>query len=258
MEKMKRIAVIAVTVVMMICFVACGKSVPIDFADAESFEAALNAGENLEGKVVQFTAGEFHPDSALGYDVWAGEHLNFVSSSHPNITQGDTVVVKVTKIENLLGSWMITYEKVDNGKVDDNTRSSGTASAQNTAEGSTVAVDNSAVVNNTDGNNSSNVSVGGASITVTDQTDSAESTAKAEPTIEAVDANIVAFQGYSGPEVSAYVAFRNTSDYPITIQEPCINYEDNDGKLLAADTMANCIPEAIKPGQIGYIYSYYH
>lgn len=50
----------------------------IDYADAESFEAALNEGEDLEGKIVQFEALELHPDSAVGYNVWAGEHLNFI------------------------------------------------------------------------------------------------------------------------------------------------------------------------------------
>lgn len=53
------------------------EEVIIDYGDAESFEVALNEGKNLEGKVVRFVAGEFHPDSKLGYNVWAGEHLNF-------------------------------------------------------------------------------------------------------------------------------------------------------------------------------------
>ena len=53
------------------------EEVPIDYGNAESFEAALNAGENLEGKVVQFVVKEYHPESQLGYDIWAGEqHYN--------------------------------------------------------------------------------------------------------------------------------------------------------------------------------------
>lgn len=255
---MKKIKTIVAIIIMMAVLTACGMSVPIDFADAESFEAALNAGENLEGKVVQFTAGEFHPDSAFGYDVWAGEHLNFISSSHPDIAQGDMVVVKAKKIENVLGSWMITYDKVKNGKISKNTRStSATAQTQNTEDNNTpVAANNTATVNNSKSTQNSAVVVNGAS--ATNETESSNNTIKAEPTIEAVDADIYAFQGYLGPQVSAYVAFRNTSDYPIKIQEACFNYEDNDGKLLATDMMINCIPAAIKPGQIGYMYSYYH
>lgn len=94
----------------------------IDYGDAESFEATLNEGKNLEGKIVCFVAGEFHPDSALGYNVWAGEHLNFVSSSHPDIQEGDTVIVKVTTVKRSLGSsWIINYEKIENAVANDDT-----------------------------------------------------------------------------------------------------------------------------------------
>ena len=93
------------------------EEVMIDYGDAESFEAALNEGKNLEGKVVRFIAGEFHPQSKLGYNVWAGEHLNFVSSRNPDIQEGDTVTVKTTTIENMAGSWVINYEKVENAVI---------------------------------------------------------------------------------------------------------------------------------------------
>lgn len=98
-----------------------GEKVIIDYGDAESFEAALNEGKNLEGKVVRFVAGELHPQSKLGYNVWAGEHLNFVSPRNPDIQEGDTVTVRITSIENLLGSWIIDYEKVENGIVNKDT-----------------------------------------------------------------------------------------------------------------------------------------
>ncbi len=97
------------------------EEVMIDYGDAESFEAALNEGKNLEGKVVRFIAGEFHPQSKLGYNVWAGEHLNFVSSRNPDIKEGDTVTVKTTTIENMAGSWVINYEKVENAVITDDT-----------------------------------------------------------------------------------------------------------------------------------------
>lgn len=110
----------ALAVIMSFC--GCGASkVPIDYASAESFEAALNAGENLEGKVVQFTALELHPDSISGYNIWAGEHLNFVSSRNPDVKAGDTVTVRATVIESSFGSWIISYEKVDNAEITDAT-----------------------------------------------------------------------------------------------------------------------------------------
>lgn len=98
-----------------------GAAVVIDYGDAESFEAALNEGKNLEGKVIQFVVREFHPDSAFGYNMWAGEHLNFVSSNNPDIKENDVVIVKVTKVQNILGSWMISYEKVKNAVIGEDT-----------------------------------------------------------------------------------------------------------------------------------------
>ena len=80
------------------------EAVVIDYGDAESFEAALNEGKNLEGKVVRFTAKEIHPNSAIGFNVWAREHLNFVSSRNPDIEVNDTVTVRTTTIESISGS----------------------------------------------------------------------------------------------------------------------------------------------------------
>ena len=97
------------------------EEVVIDYGDAESFEAALNEGKNLEGKVVRFTAREIHPNSAIGFNVWAGEHLNFVSSRNPDIEVNDTVTVRTTTIESISGSWIINYEKVDHAVTDENT-----------------------------------------------------------------------------------------------------------------------------------------
>lgn len=97
------------------------EEVVIRYGDAESFEATLNEGKNLENKVVRFVAGEFHPDSKLGYNVWAGEHLNFVSSRNPDLQEGDIVTVRTTTIENVIGSWVINYEKVDNAVVGEDT-----------------------------------------------------------------------------------------------------------------------------------------
>lgn len=112
-----------VVVFFLMLLTACGSeaTVTIDFADEAVFETALNNGENLEGKVVTFTALEIHPDSVLGFNVWAGEHLNFVSQRNPDIAVGDLVTVKATTIENQLGSWVIHYEKIENAVVGETT-----------------------------------------------------------------------------------------------------------------------------------------
>ena len=125
---MKRIINLFVAVFLLCFITGCGELTftnntvhIVDYGDAEAFEAALNAGENLEGKIVRFKVSEFHPTSEWGYNLWAGEHLNFVSSRNPDIKEGDEVVVKATLIESVSGSWKISYEKIANAVDDEHT-----------------------------------------------------------------------------------------------------------------------------------------
>lgn len=83
----------------------------IDYADAESFEKALNDGQKVNGKVVQFLVLDYNPNSVLGINCWAGEHLNFISEEELNVVKGKTIVGRVTKEPSqILGSWKIPYE----------------------------------------------------------------------------------------------------------------------------------------------------
>ena len=85
----------------------------VDYEDAASFEAALNAGTNLTGKTVRFKVDAVVPDSMFGYNLQAGEHLNFCSANSPGISVGDTVTVKIVEVSSMMGSYIIGYEKVD-------------------------------------------------------------------------------------------------------------------------------------------------
>lgn len=108
---MKRISLILAVILIILCFVGCeAKPVTPDYADAASFEAALNNGDDLTGKTVQFTVAEFVPNSTFGYNMQAGEHLNFCSSSNPKVKAGDTVTVEVKEVTNVLGSYIINYK----------------------------------------------------------------------------------------------------------------------------------------------------
>ena len=83
----------------------------IDYSDAVSFEKALNDGEKVNGKVVQFDVIEYKPDSALGINCWSGEHLNFISDEELDVKKGDIVIGRVKKEPTkALGSWRISYE----------------------------------------------------------------------------------------------------------------------------------------------------
>lgn len=111
-KKMRSFADIIMIAIIVLSMSGCSEEVAVDYANAESFEAALNNGEDLDGKVVTFLAGEVQPQSAYGYDIWAGEHLNFVSENNPNVDKGDVVTVRITEIKSVLGSWIISYEKL--------------------------------------------------------------------------------------------------------------------------------------------------
>ena len=86
----------------------------VDYPDDAKFEADLNAGKDLTGKTVTFEIVAYKPTSVLGYNLWAGEHLNFVSDTAPQFTTvGEKVTVRVTQVKQTLGSFVIRYEVVE-------------------------------------------------------------------------------------------------------------------------------------------------
>ena len=87
-----------------------------DYYDAESFESDLNSGVKVSGKIVQFYVNDYRPDSALGINTWAGEHLNFISKEKLDVEPGDYVIGRVTSepTKILFGeSWKIPYEVLE-------------------------------------------------------------------------------------------------------------------------------------------------
>ena len=85
-------------------------SYSLDYSDAESFESALNKGEKVSGKIVQFVVKKYVPDAKVGINCQAGEHLNFISDSGLDVSAGNIVVGQITEEPStLLGSWIIPY-----------------------------------------------------------------------------------------------------------------------------------------------------
>lgn len=108
---MKKIKYFISMLLLIVAFAACGtKEVKPDYTINEA-ETALNKGKDLTGKTVQFTVDKYVPDGSLGYTIQTGEHLNFISSENPNVKTGDTVIAEIKKVENLMGSWVITFDK---------------------------------------------------------------------------------------------------------------------------------------------------
>ena len=89
-----------------------GKSVY--YRDEVAFENALNSGDDVTGKTVTFIVNSVHPDSILGFNLWSGEHLNFVSDSDPEIKAGQAVTAKITKAEKWDSeSWELHYNIIE-------------------------------------------------------------------------------------------------------------------------------------------------
>lgn len=109
---MKRVLCFVLAMLLFSVVIVGCETNAVDFPSVADFENALNNGEDLTGKTVTFTIKEFVPSSAFGYNLQAGEHLNFCSSQHPGVETGDTITVKVTSVTSLLGSYIIEYEMV--------------------------------------------------------------------------------------------------------------------------------------------------
>ena len=89
----------------------------IDYDSAESFESALNDGADTTNKIVTFEVKEIAPDSAVGFNVQAGEHLNFKSKDAKEISNNEQVTVLVTNAKSKIGSWFIDYELIGTKEI---------------------------------------------------------------------------------------------------------------------------------------------
>lgn len=99
---MKKLVLFIVSLSCLFMLASCGQK-----------KADYTAAKDIEGKTVSFTVKELVPDSAFGYNLEAGKHLNFTSSENPKVKKGDKVTVKVKKVTSMMGSWIITYENLE-------------------------------------------------------------------------------------------------------------------------------------------------
>ncbi len=75
-----------------------------DYESAESFETALNNRIKVTNKIVSFEAIRVAPNSIVGFNVFAGIHLNFRSNDKKDISESDQVTVVVTNAIKIFGS----------------------------------------------------------------------------------------------------------------------------------------------------------
>lgn len=107
---MKKILLFFTFLLAVVTVAACGQKEP-DYKNAQSFETALNKGKDLENKTVKIKVNKLAPNSAFGYNIQTGKHLNFVSEDNPKVKKGDVITVKVKKVKSVIGSYIITYDR---------------------------------------------------------------------------------------------------------------------------------------------------
>lgn len=110
---MRKVLTMGVVIFMIITLAACAENYAdlVDYNGSDEFEEAIKNGEGVEGKYVVVMVRDIEPDSAFGYNIKAGNNLNFVDAENPNATVDDYIMVKVEGIANMFGSYIITYSE---------------------------------------------------------------------------------------------------------------------------------------------------
>lgn len=112
---MKRIIIITTIIICMAAIPsACNanKAIIPDYHSAQEYEQALEEGVDTVGHSVTFTVNDVIPNSFFGYNLTAGDHLNFVSDANPKAQAGDTLTVRIKNVRNVFGSWIVSNEMI--------------------------------------------------------------------------------------------------------------------------------------------------
>ena len=111
---MKKLTSIALTLVFLLMLTACNSTTTQKKADynIDSFENALNNGEDLTDKTVVFNVEKTSHNILSGnYSLLAGtdNNLSFKSKKDPKVSKNDIVIVKVKKTTGLSGIYNVSY-----------------------------------------------------------------------------------------------------------------------------------------------------
>lgn len=106
---MKKLFIIGLTILIL---TGCSAAPVEPDLTAVEAETMLNEGKDIVGKKVAVTVKDLNPASAFGYNIIDGEHLNFVSRENPKVEVNDKIIVTVTKVESMLGSFIISYDNL--------------------------------------------------------------------------------------------------------------------------------------------------
>lgn len=132
---MKKIIRFAIILTLVIALSGCSgnNKAKADYSTQEA-ESALNNGEDIDGKTVNITVNKLVPNSAFGYNIQTGEHLNFVSESNPKVENGDSLIVKVSNVKSVAGSYIIEYKEISKTKNKDSNEVDSVSSSESSSE----------------------------------------------------------------------------------------------------------------------------
>lgn len=228
---MKKLCAFLLCVVFIFSLTACGMTnsgtatadeTTQHYETAEAFESALDDGVNVIGSTVQFEVKKFAPDSAYGYNLQAGKHLNFCSNNDPKADKGDIVSVEVVKVDKVYLEHYIIYYKAKPTIIE---------------KGPTEAVTEQ--------------------ITETTKPKETETPKKVGTAYEITDVffehgeNSIGEDSYTG-----IVEITNTGSTNLYLKDCTFDFEDDSGHLLQTDdTMISSCPDIIAPGEKGYFYN---
>ena len=108
---MKRTLTLLLAAALIVCmFTGCTS---LDYRSAEELESALNRGTDVTGKTAKIKVREVKAGLLnLYFSGWAGEHLNLISETRPDFEAEDAVIIRISEVSNLMGSWLINYELI--------------------------------------------------------------------------------------------------------------------------------------------------
>lgn len=85
------------------------------YQTANQVQTALNQNKQLKGKTVQVKVKSVSTNGNYGYVIKANDddqQLRFVSKNRPKVKTGQTITLKITSVEGILGTYIIHYRNL--------------------------------------------------------------------------------------------------------------------------------------------------
>lgn len=78
---------------------------------SDELQIALESGENVIGKTVEFTAVDVEPNEVMTQTITSDNGLVFFNGAYDQVESGDEIKLEIEDYTNLFGIWLIKYSK---------------------------------------------------------------------------------------------------------------------------------------------------